>query len=81
MFALLDIPMYLNLLFFLNISNPHEDMSLCRMENVFISVVLIAAIFKIILAFSQYLKTFRGNILSKKIKENLSFFTLNFWNL
>lgn len=59
MFSLLDITVNLNLLFFLNISNPHEDMTLCMMENVLSSVVLIAAIFKIILSFSQYLKTFR----------------------
>lgn len=44
---------------FHNISNAHEDMRLCMMENVLSSVVLIAAIFEIILAFSQYLKNFR----------------------
>lgn len=58
MFSLLYITMNLNLLFSLSISNPHEEMCLCIMENVWSSVELIAAIFKIILAFSQYLKIF-----------------------
>lgn len=59
MFSLLYITVNLNLLFFLHISNLHEDMCLCMMENVLSSVVLIAAIFRIILACSQYQKTFK----------------------
>lgn len=59
MFSLLYITVNLKLLFFLNISKLHQDTCLCMMENVLSSVVLIGAIFKILLAFSQYLKNFR----------------------
>lgn len=67
---------------FLNVFNSHEDIRPSMAENVLSSLGLIAAIFKIILAFSHYLKTVRSNMLSKKGKDKiLSFCTLNFWNL
>jgi len=58
-FSLLYVIVNLSLLSFLNIFNLCEDIPPCMKENVLSSVGLIAAILKIILAFSHCLKSIR----------------------